>query len=98
MNVDARYGMASTSVNVFASDPAWEDRDVSEPVRVLTTSSIPEAEVAKSRLEGEGIPVLLSGTEGPYRTGPVHVLVPAELETQARLILADRAGDPANDV
>ncbi len=59
-------------------------------VRVLTTSSAPEGEIAKARLESEGIPVLLKGgAEGPYPTGPVHLFVAAELEVQARLILAE---------
>jgi hypothetical protein len=58
-------------------------------VRVLTTSSVPEGEIAKARLEGEGIPVLAKGEgEGPYRIGPVHLFVPAELEVQARFVLA----------
>ncbi|HEX6331343.1 MAG TPA: DUF2007 domain-containing protein [Actinomycetota bacterium] len=65
-------------------------------VRVLTTSSVPEGEVARSRLEGEGIPVLVKGEgEGPYRLGPVHLFVPAELEVQARLILSPAEPDPA---
>ena len=55
---------------------------------VLTTSSIFEGEIAKSRLEDEGIPVLLKGGGGdPYRIGPVHLFVPADLEVQARLVL-----------
>ena len=58
-------------------------------VRVLTTSSVPEGEIAKARLEGEGIPVLAKGEgEGPYRIGPVHLFVPADLEVQARFVLA----------
>lgn len=78
-----------------------------EPVRVLTTSSIPEGEIAKARLEDEGIPVFLTGEgEGPYRMGPVHLFVPPEFEVQARLILEARpgagrgrggAGDPGLD-
>jgi len=55
---------------------------------VLTTPSIFEGEIAKSRLEDEGIPVLLKGGGGdPYRIGPVHLFVPADLEVQARLVL-----------
>ena len=66
-----------------------------ELVRVLTTSSVPEGEIAKARLEDEGIPVLLKGgAEGPYPTGPVHVFVPAEFEVQARLILAGTSMEP----
>jgi len=57
-------------------------------VRVLTTSSILEGEIARSRLEDEGIPVLLKGGGGdPYRMGPAHVFVPSEYEVQARLVL-----------
>ena len=61
-------------------------------VRVLTTSSVPEGEIARALLEDQGIPVLVKGGgEGPYRIGPVHLLVPAELEVQARLVLATTA-------
>lgn len=57
-------------------------------VRVLTTPSILGGEIVRSRLEDEGIPVLLKGGGGdPYQVGPVHVFVPAELELQARLVL-----------
>jgi len=59
-------------------------------VLVWSTPSVPEGEVAKARLEAEGIPVLLKGEgEGPYRMGPVYLYVPAELEVQARLALAE---------
>ena len=57
-------------------------------VLVLSTPSILEGEIARSRLEDEGIPVLLKGGGAdPYRTGPTHLFVPAELEVQARLVL-----------
>jgi hypothetical protein len=57
-------------------------------VRVLTTPSILEGEIVRSRLEDEGIPVLLKGGGGdPYQVGPAHVFVPAEFEMQARLVL-----------
>jgi len=74
--------------------PVWDDGGMAgELVRVLTTPSILEGEVARSRLESEGIPVLLKGEgEGPYRLGPVHLFVPAELEVQARLILSGGMG------
>jgi hypothetical protein len=59
-----------------------------ELVRVYSTTSITDGYLARGRLETEGIPVVLKGEgEGPYRMGPVHVLVPAEYEIQARLIL-----------
>lgn len=55
---------------------------------VLTTQSVTEGYAAKGLLESEGIPVVLKGEgEGPYRMGPVILMVPAELEVQARLIL-----------
>jgi hypothetical protein len=61
-----------------------------EFVPVLTTHSVTEGYLARGRLEAEGIPVLLKGeAEGPYRMGPVHLWIPAELEVQARLILAE---------
>jgi hypothetical protein len=66
-------------------------------VQVLETMTIPEGEVARARLEGEGIPVLVKGEgEGPYRVGPVYLWVPADLEVQARLIL-DAAHAPITD-
>jgi hypothetical protein len=64
-----------------------------EVVRVLTTTSLPEGEIVKARLEDEGIPVLVKGEgTGPYRMGPVHLFVPADMEVQARLILAESLG------
>lgn len=77
-----------------APSPVWDDGWVAgDLVRVLTTPSIPEGEIARARLEDEGIPVLLKGEGGgPYRMGPVHLFVPAELEVQARLILSGELG------
>lgn len=69
----------------------------SDLVRVLTTSSIPEAEVVRMRLQDEGIPVMASGTDGPYRMGPVHLFVPAAFEVQARMVLASAQGAVAED-
>ena len=58
-------------------------------IRVWSAPSIPEGEIAKARLEGEGIPVLVKGEgEGPYRMGPVYLYVPADLEVQALLVLS----------
>jgi hypothetical protein len=87
MNVNVLNAAGSRDA---AGSRGWEDVAVpDELVRVLTTSSVPEGEIAKGLLEDEGIPVLLKGEgEGPYRMGPVHLFVPAELEVQARLILA----------
>jgi hypothetical protein len=57
-------------------------------VLVYTTPSITDGYLARSRLEAEGIPVFSKGeAEGPYRMGPVHLYVPAELEVQAVLVI-----------
>jgi Putative prokaryotic signal transducing protein len=57
-------------------------------VRVLSTPSILEGEIVKSRLEDEGIPVLLKGGgNDPYGVGVAYVFVPADYEVQARLVL-----------
>ncbi len=70
----------------------------SDLVCVLTTSSIPEGEIAKARLESEGIPVMLKGgAEGPYRVGPVSLFVSSALEIQARLILDSISEDGPDD-
>jgi hypothetical protein len=67
-------------------------------VRVYSTGSITDGYLAKGRLEAEGIPVLVKGEgEGPYRMGPVHLWVPAELEVQARMILDEVARSVAED-
>ena len=67
-----------------------------ELVRVLTTASIPEAEIARSRLQDEGIPVMASGLDSPYRMGPIHLLVPIVFEVQARLILEATTPGPVD--
>ena len=65
-----------------------------ELVRVLSTASLPEGEIAKALLEDDGIPVLLKGEGGaPYRMGPVYLFVPASFEVQARLILSQTFDD-----
>jgi hypothetical protein len=60
-----------------------------EFVPVFSTLSWVEAEIAKGRLEAEGITVDLRGEggEGPYPVGPAELLVPASSEGQARRIL-----------
>ncbi|MFM8943951.1 MAG: putative signal transducing protein [Actinomycetota bacterium] len=59
-------------------------------VVALSTGSLPHALAARARLEDEGIPVLMKGEgDGPYRMGPVHLLVPEGLIVQARLVLED---------
>jgi Putative prokaryotic signal transducing protein len=61
-------------------------------VSVLWSSSWVEAEIAKGRLEAEGIPVHQrgEGADAPYPVGPVELLVPLGFEQQARAILAQR--------
>ncbi len=59
-------------------------------VLVHTASTPADGYLIRSRLESEDIPVFIKGeTEGPYRFGPVYVLVPEEYEVQARLVLAE---------
>ena len=82
---------------------SWHDGRVSgDLVRLRSVPSTFEGEIVRSRLEAEGIPVLLKGGSSgdPYPAGPVHVFVPAEFEVQARLVLSDMPGateevDPA---
>jgi Putative prokaryotic signal transducing protein len=63
-------------------------------VSVLWTSSWVEAEIAKGRLEAEGIPAHLrgEGADAPYPVGPVELLVPSRFEEQAHRILAQDEG------
>jgi hypothetical protein len=65
-----------------------------EFVPVFSTLSWVEAEIAKGRLEAEGITVDLRGEggEGPYPVGPAELLVPASSEGQARRILEQIQG------
>ena len=77
----------------------WHNVRMSQDlVRVLSTPSILEGEIVKSRLQDEGIPVLLKGGGlDPYASGTVHVFVPAAYEVQARLVLEtvdERSAEP----
>jgi hypothetical protein len=59
-------------------------------VAVFSTSSWVEGEVAKGRLEAEGIPVDLKGArDAPYPIGPAELFVPPRFEAQARRILEE---------
>ena len=59
-------------------------------VQVFASPSITEGLLAKGLLESEGIPVYVKGeAEGPYRMGPIYLLVPDGFEVQARLALAE---------
>lgn len=73
-------------------------------VLVHVANSSFEAYALRARLEAEDIPVFVKGeSEGPYRMAYtlVRLYVPADLEIQARVILAGAvAGDlslPAED-
>jgi hypothetical protein len=82
------------NVSAFAPSAAMMSAMSSDLVRVLSASSIMEGEIAKARLEGEGIPVLLKGGGlDPYTTGAAYVFVPSEFEAQARLLLEDVVED-----
>lgn len=64
-----------------------------ELVPIHTAPSVTEGLLLKGRLESEGIPVFTKGEiEGPYRFGPIYLWVPADLEVQARLVLAEVLG------
>ena len=74
-------------------------------VSVFWTQSWVEGEIAKGRLEAEGIPVVFNGeAQGPYPTGPAELLVPSSFEAQARRILeevqsgSDEVPDSGEDV
>jgi hypothetical protein len=70
----------------------WHDEHVPDDlVRLRSVSSTLEGEIIRSRLEAEGIPVLLKGGSAgdPYPTGPVDVFVPKGFEVQANLALSD---------
>lgn len=71
-------------------------------VQIYATADITDGYLMKGRLEAEGIPVLVKGEgEGPYRMGPVYLLVPGNLEVQARMIVesigSSGAPTPADD-
>jgi len=63
-------------------------------VTILWTTSWVEAEIAKGRLEAEGIPVDLRGEggEGPYPVGQAELRVPPGSEAQARRVLEQAEG------
>ena len=66
-------------------------------VEVFATQSAPEAEVVRSLLESDDIPVVVRGmTQGPYRMGATYLLVPEELEDHARLVIEGAQTDTAS--
>ena len=78
-----------------SSDPdSVSDADLESGrlVKVFSTMSLPEAELAKGLLESEGIPVLLKGEgEGVYRAGAVYLWVLEEDEETSKALLKDAA-------
>ena len=67
-------------------------------VPVFSTSSWVEGEIARGRLEAEGIPVDLKGpAEAPYPVGPAELFVPSRFEAQARGIL-EQIGSESDEV
>jgi Putative prokaryotic signal transducing protein len=62
-------------------------------VRVFDAPSLPLGEIAKSKLESEGIQVMVKGaTAYTYPAGPLQLWVPREQRTRARAILDEVAG------
>ena len=61
---------------------------------MFATPSAPEAEVVRSLLEFEDIPVVVKGmSQGPYRMGATYLLVPEACEAEARRVIdAAQAG------
>lgn len=63
-------------------------------VEVYASTDSFDGQLMKGRLETEGISVMLKGEpEGPYRMGPVYLMVPATEQARARAIVdAVRSG------
>jgi hypothetical protein len=63
---------------------------VTEWVSVLWAGSWVEAEIARGRLEAEGIDVEIrgEGADAPYPVGPVELLVPPGSAAEARRVLS----------
>jgi hypothetical protein len=59
-------------------------------VRVFDAPSLPLGEIAKSKLESEGIQVMIKGGSAyAYPTGPFQLWVPRDQLERARRILRD---------
>jgi hypothetical protein len=62
-------------------------------VRVFDAPSLPLGEIAKSKLESEGIHVMVKGaTAYTYPAGPMELWVPRDQRARARAILDEVAG------
>jgi hypothetical protein len=67
-------------------------------VRVFDAPSLPLGEIAKSKLESEGIQVMVKGaTAYTYPAGPMQLWVPREQRARARAILDEVAGGGLED-
>ncbi|MEX0754052.1 MAG: hypothetical protein WD206_05135 [Actinomycetota bacterium] len=63
-------------------------------VHVFDASTQPLGDVAKSRLEAEGIPVIAKELGQMYPVGAIQLWVPADREAEARALFEDLgAGD-----
>ena len=57
-------------------------------VLVFTAPNIAIGVGVRAMLEAQGIPVITKGeSEGPYRVGPVYIMVSQEHEEEARRLL-----------
>jgi hypothetical protein len=86
---------ADCGVPLVIQPPAEEEAEWVDFVTVLTTRDHAELAVAKSLLEGEGIPFFARNeeVENLMAAGPVEVQVPAEHERAARDLL-DKLNEP----
>ena len=86
---------ADCGVELVTDPPVTQDPEWVDFVTVLTTRDHAELAVAKSLLEGEGIPFFAKndGVENLIAAGPVEVQVPPEHEQAARDLL-DELNEP----
>lgn len=67
-------------------------------VQVFASASLTEGLLVRGLLEASGIPVVVKGeATGPYRMGPMFVLVTEDLEVRARLLIAELQGSPEEE-
>ena len=82
---------ADCGVKLVTDPPVTEDPEWVDFVTILTTRDHAELAVAKSLLEGEGIPFFAKNdeVENLFAAGPVEVQVPPEYEQAALELLSD---------
>lgn len=87
---------ADCGVKLVAEPPVVNDPEWVDFVTVLTTRDHAELAVAKSLLEGEGIPFFARNdeVENLIAAGPVEVQVPPDYERAARELL-ESLNEPA---